>query len=518
MSEEKSQRRVSPQLERALQRLLDEALLYVWLTDISGRTIWASRPWLAFAGRDEAADLVSSWAENVWPGDSTRVLQGLRDAVERRAVFEVEYRIRRSDGEWRHMLLRGVPYEDESGAYAGHVGVNLDLTEERASAARVAAVAEQQRAILDHLSVAIFTVDAEGRYRFVNSAWERQFNHHRDEIVGRTIGDFSPVSVHEAMRRGNAEVLSAPSQPFEYETQLPAADGQRPYLVQKLVIHDADGVTPLICGVATDISRVRQSEEERGDLEARLQRAQKLESLGRMAGGVAHDLNNLLTGVLGKVELALERLPPDSEPARKLHDAQLSAQRAATMARQMLAYTGHAPMRAVSVDPGALVTGMRGLLAGAVHPGVQLSIDIDPAVPRVKGDPTQLAQVVMNLVVNASESLDNPPGTVAVRASRVHVGADHACECVEGTRCPDGDYACVEVSDDGAGMDAEARQRVFEPFLTTRFTGRGLGLSAALGIVRGHGGGIAVEFEPGRGSRFRVFLPELVAPASASPD
>jgi len=159
------------------------------------------------------------------------------------------------------------------------------------------------------------------------------------------------------------------------------------------------------------------------------------------------------------------------------------------------------------------VKGMRKRLAGLLEPNATFSLEIRRDVPLVLGDPSQIEQMLGNVVVNAGEALEGRPGKVAVHLSRAIVDPGHPCEFVTGTHCPDGEYACFEVTDDGVGMDAETRLRIFDPFYTTRFTGRGLGLSAALGIVRAHGGGIALESEPGRGSRFRLMVP--AAPASA---
>jgi two-component system, cell cycle sensor histidine kinase and response regulator CckA len=268
-----------------------------------------------------------------------------------------------------------------------------------------------------------------------------------------------------------------------------------------------------------DIRDRLREEAERERLAARVQHQQKLESLGVLAGGIAHDFNNLLVGILGNVGLAVADLPPASPVHETLRDIEVAAQRAADLTRQMLAYSGRGRFVVERVDLSALVEETTRLLGVAIGRSATLRLDLPSGLAPVEVDVNQMRQIVMNLVTNASDALDDEPGVIAVRTSSVVVegGAE---ECDPGDWCTDqpapGHYVAVEVADTGAGMDADTRARMFDPFFSTKFTGRGLGLAAVLGIVRGHGGAIAVATAPGGGTTVRVLLPAAAGTATTT--
>ena len=242
-------------------------------------------------------------------------------------------------------------------------------------------------------------------------------------------------------------------------------------------------------------------------LEARMLHAQKLESLGVLAGGIAHDFNNLLVGILGNVGLALRELPADAGIEPLLRDVQRAAGRAAELTAQMLAYAGKGRIAVQAVNLNAVVAEIAGLLAAVISKKATLCTDFTEALPDIAGDATQIRQVVMNLITNASDALGERAGTITVRTRTVMADQALLATSYVDERLPEGRYVCLSVADDGVGMDAATRARIFDPFFTTKFTGRGLGLAAVLGILRGHRGAIRVESEPGRGTCFTVLLP-----------
>jgi PAS domain S-box-containing protein len=500
----------------ALSHLAQRGELFTWITDETGIPFWVSPAWLAFAGRDPEKDEFTSWSESTHPDDRERVVAECLAAIRTRRPFTTTYRVRRADGIWRQVLSHGYPFLDEQGTFAGYVGDNHDVTEEHGRLEALRQAEATQQAMLDLMPAVVTVLDAEDRYRFVNRAWEQITGRTREEAIGHmvpeVIGPESGALVIEHNARARAT-----GGPVALELVVESPYGTRFLLTERSPIPDPAGGPPMICGAGTDITELREQEAARQALETRLQQAQKLESLGRMAGGVAHDFNNLLTGVLGNVEVALGELPENSPAAGSVRRIQVAAQRAAALARQMLAYSGHAHMRFEPVDLVATAVAMRELLAGVVDGAARFALETDSETPRVLGDDAHLEQLLMNLVMNASEALGNQPGTVTVRLTRQRIDAEHACECVSGSRCRDGEYACIAVIDDGCGMDADTRRRVFDPFFTTKFAGRGLGLSTVLGVVRAHGGGIAIDSEPGRGSRFRVYLPALGATPATPP-
>ena len=256
--------------------------------------------------------------------------------------------------------------------------------------------------------------------------------------------------------------------------------------------------------------------DERRRSEEQMRNAQKLESLGVLAGGIAHDFNNLLVGVLGNAGLALLELPEDSSARQPIRDIEISAQRAAELTRQMLAYAGRGRFRVEPVDLSSIVEEMSLLLRRVISRQTQLSLRLAGQVPSVVADVTQLRQVVMNLITNASDALGDAAGTVTLETGTVNADRAMLASTYLNEELPPGPYVYLEVSDTGSGMDPATSARIFEPFFTTKFTGRGLGLAAVLGIVRGHKGAISVRSSPGEGTTFRVLLPASTSTVGAA--
>jgi nitrogen-specific signal transduction histidine kinase/CheY-like chemotaxis protein len=251
----------------------------------------------------------------------------------------------------------------------------------------------------------------------------------------------------------------------------------------------------------------QRAERQRQELEAQVLHSQKLESLGVMAGGIAHDFNNLLTGILGNVGLAQMQHEGDGPVRERLDQVERAALRATELTNQMLAYSGRGRSRVEVLDLEAVVRDMVHLLETVLSKKAVLRFELGDDRPILRGDPAQVRQIVMNLLTNASESLGSEAGTITVRTGRIEAGADELAQGYLQEGLAPGPYVMLEVADDGCGMDRETVERIFDPFFTTKFAGRGLGLAAALGIVRAHGGTIRVESEPGAGTCFRVLFP-----------
>jgi two-component system cell cycle sensor histidine kinase/response regulator CckA len=256
---------------------------------------------------------------------------------------------------------------------------------------------------------------------------------------------------------------------------------------------------------------------ERRNLEEQLRHAQKLESLGLLAGGVAHDFNNLLTGILGNASLVLEVVDPDPEVKGMLQDIIRASERAADLTRQLLAYAGKGKFVIEPVNASSLVRDISELLRSSVPRTVELSLHLHPDLPSIEGDASQIQQLVMNLILNAVEATGERPGVVRVTTGTRQVRAGDRVAHFRPDPPPPGVYVSIEVMDDGCGMSDIVKTQIFDPFFTTKFTGRGLGLAAALGIVRGHKGSIGVESSEGSGSSFTVLLPPQGTATSVYP-
>ena len=269
-------------------------------------------------------------------------------------------------------------------------------------------------------------------------------------------------------------------------------------------------------GIFSDITDRKRAEQERLEMERRLLHAQKLESIGVLAGGIAHDFNNILAGIMGYAELLKRSLPP-SEPAQADIDViKNSVQRAADLTRQMLAYSGKGKIVVESVDLSRVVEDTKKMLAISVSKKATLTYDLAADLPMIQADASQMYQVVMNLVINASEALGEQGGLIAVSSNAIRYDVKDRVGMILGEDLPEGLCVCLEIADSGCGMDRETVARIFDPFFTTKFTGRGLGLAAVHGIVRGHKGAIQVLSEPGEGTRFRVLFPARGTARSAA--
>ena len=270
---------------------------------------------------------------------------------------------------------------------------------------------------------------------------------------------------------------------------------------------DDENGPPVSRTIVSDITEHKRIEEEKRNLEHQVQRVQKLESLGVLAGGIAHDFNNLLMVVLGHAEIAVKEIPPTSAIRENLAEITTAAQRAADLSQQMLAYAGRSTFALERVELHELVEKMAHLLQTAIPKTAVLTLHLERGLPPIEADPGQIRQIVMNLVINASEAIGDRSGVITVSVGAARCDEEYLRKTELHDHVAPGMYVHLEVSDTGHGMDAETRSRIFEPFFTTRFTGRGLGLAAVLGIVRSHKGALKVNTEPGKGTTFKVLFP-----------
>jgi PAS domain S-box-containing protein len=270
------------------------------------------------------------------------------------------------------------------------------------------------------------------------------------------------------------------------------------------------GERPVVMVVWRDITERKRAEE------AQL-RTQKLDSLGLLASGIAHDFNNLLTAMMGNLALIRLEVPEDSAATEYLRHLDSAVQKAAHLTRQMLAYSGQGSFTVAPMDLGREVRDMAELLASSVPKGVRLVYEFDENVPTAKADAAQVEQVIMNLVLNAAEAIGDGEGLITLRTSLVNLKEEHLRRDFGGQMLRPGPFVQLEVQDSGAGMSPEVLARIYDPFFSTKKSGRGLGLSALLGIVKAHRGGVLVRSAPGWGTTFSVFFPATSEPLTRPP-
>jgi len=364
--------------------------------------------------------------------------------------------------------------------------------------------------VFEDLPVPIAILDEDGRLRRCNDAYAAFLS-----AFGRAAGllDEGPgVALPEDQRVALARVLTG--QPSEQLMELPsraaageAGDALVAFQHMLVPSFGPDGRVSAIVRVLIDVTDERSAERDRARFQERMLAAQKLESLGLLAGGVAHDFNNLLMSVLGHADLLGKALPVDSVLRRHVSAIEIAAKRASEIAGQMLTYAGRGALQRHDLDLSELVRETAELLRVTIPRGATFELDLSRELPDVHADATQLRQVVLNLITNAAEAQGEAPGVIRLTTAGVardRVDATHAV-----VPLPAGveQFVLVEVRDQGRGMDEATVRRIFDPFFTTKVTGRGLGLSAVLGIVRSHRGAMTVESTPGVGTIMRVLLP-----------
>jgi PAS domain S-box-containing protein len=351
------------------------------------------------------------------------------------------------------------------------------------------------------LSPAAITISTleDGRYLDVNESFVRLIGHPRETLIGHTSLELG-IWANPAQRASLFERLTLGQRVSEEEAIVVTAGGERRQLLLSAEVIELAG-RRCILALFHDVTDRRRTEEA-------LRLAQKMESLGVLAGGIAHDFNNLLAVILGHNALVLSKLPEGSEAHRHVLKAMAAAERAAVLTKQMLAYSGRGHFEIRPTDLNELVRQNVNLLGAALPKNVSLEGHYDETIPPLAADAGQIQQVVMNLIMNASEALAAQTGRVVVSTGvRDLRPGDLSVRQPTGDALPPGRYVTLEVKDDGAGMDEALLSRIFEPFFTTKSTGRGLGLAATQGIVRGHRGGLRVVSAPGAGTTFTLLFP-----------
>ncbi len=432
-----------------------------------------------------------------------------------RALTVNENQVISKSGEKLLVEWHGRPSFKADGSLDYFFGVGINITERKAAEIALKRSEELSRRILENVSGGIVLVSSAGAILKANSEAQRFLGLNYVELQQLYVSDFSTKTVRE-------DGSACPIEEYPVSLALKTGQPQPPVTigVQKpdgsinwgifSAVPLADPVTGEPSGVVVtfvDITQRKREERERLALERKLLEAQKLESLGILAGGIAHDFNNLLAAILGNANLLSMQLAANSPLRPYLKSIEDSTQTAARLCTQMLAYSGRGRTLVQAVSLNAVIEEMISLLAIFVGERTEMKFELSETLPPVVADSTQLRQVLLNLVMNASEAIGENPGSIRIctgvtSADRAYLSQSHASP-----EMPAGEYAYIDVIDSGCGMDATMVPRIFDPFFTTKFSGRGLGLAAVLGIVRSHKGTIKVDSLPGRGSTFRVLLP-----------
>ncbi len=491
--------------EARFRHLADSAPIMIWTAGPDRQVDYMSRACFDFTGRGEEI-LGQGWTELIHPGDLARVLEDYARCFEQPGLSTLRYRLRHRSGEYRWVVEYSTPRLDDQGGFRGLVGTVIDIHETALAQQAIERSEARLRELLDAVSAAVWVSDGASAL-FVNAEMERLTGYSRDELMASgflasliAAEDIPVMLRHFERRRAGLEQVS------RFTIRITTRSGELRHLRVAASPFQFDGRDATILS-ALDTTDLVRAEEERRRLDLQMQQTQKLESLGVLAGGIAHDFNNLLVAILGNAGLALMELPPESPARQTVLAIETAAQRAAELTRQMLAYSGKGRFVIERLNLSRIVEEMAHLLEVSVSKRAVLKYRFAPDLPAIEGDATQLRQVIMNLITNASDAIGDRSGVISIATGLMYADAAYLRTAYMDDGLPEGDYVYLEVADTGIGMDPETAARIFDPFFTTKFTGRGLGLAAVLGIVRGHRGAIKLYTEPGRGTTFKILFP-----------
>ncbi|MCB9640719.1 MAG: PAS domain S-box protein [Myxococcales bacterium] len=429
--------------------------------------------------------------------------------------FSLEKRYVRKDGSSVWVSLTLSPIWGNDGIIQQHVATVQDITQNKEAREELFRTTTLLHNLLDSSPDMIFVKDKELRTILCNPSFAAAIGKEPYELLGKTDiengwgEDFVYGNPEKGLRgyhHEDREVLEGAT--IHNPRDLALVDGEEHVFdTKKFPLRVRDGEVVGVIGISRDVTERENEEKRRQELERQVQHAQKLESLGVLAGGIAHDFNNLLTGILGYSDLALNSIPQGTTVCGYLEEVVKGARQAAALTQQMLAYSGKGRFLVKSLDLSHLVEDMGRFLEISISKKCVLRYEFLPGLPAIDADASQIRQVVMNLVINASEAIGDKSGVIAISTGIMFCDKPYLSETYLDEDLPEGPYVYIEVSDNGSGMTPTTQAKIFDPFFTTKFTGRGLGLAAVLGIVRGHKGAIKVYSEPSRGTTIKVLFP-----------
>jgi PAS domain S-box-containing protein len=490
-------------LARAQAAALEATATAIVVTDARARIEWVNAAFTRLTGYTAAEAIGLPHAVLRADPHEAGPYAAMWEAVTGGHEWHGELVSRRKDGSTYHEEVTVAPVRDDAGAIVRFVATKQDITARKEAEAALRASDERFRTLVDNLDAVLYSTDVEGRIVFANRAVEH-FGYRRDDIVGRSSFDLVYAEDREEVRRSRAAhlaVATPATPPMTRELRLADASGKPRFvrLTSRALFRDDHLVG--LTNVLVDTTEQHEAEEK-------LRASQKMEAVGRLAGGVAHDFNNLLSVIGSYTDLAIEALGPEDPVRGDLEEVRRAATRAEQLTRQLLAFSRRQVLQPKATSLAELARGLEKMLGRLIGEDVQLVLELDEGAALTLADPGQLEQVVMNLVVNARDAMPDG-GRVTIATREADVGPRRAAALGLSA----GRYVELAVADTGAGMDAATRARIFEPFFTTKGLGKGtgLGLSTVYGIVAQSGGGIEVESAPGRGTTFRVLLPRHLA-------
>lgn len=489
--------------EEKCRLLAERAADGIWYLDRHFRTVYVNPAMQAMLGYSSKEMIGRSWYDF-----------GDREWVERAGELETsrekgisephESLLIHKDGRKVLVRISTALLYDRDGGFSGAIGIVSGVTERKQVTENYREEHEWLEHILNITGTRIDVVDGDFNLHFVDKAWQKVYG----APAGRKCYEYFNGLSEPCPGCGIPHAL-ATKEMVVTEEVLPK-ENNRVVEVHIIPFQNATGQW-LVAEFNVDVTERKKLETERREFETRMQQTQRLESLGVLAGGIAHDFNNILMAIMGHAELAVNAISPLSPGREHFSEIMTASKRAADLCAQMLAYAGKSRIEKRSLVLGDLVEETLHLLKTSISKKAILNLNLERSLPCISGDPSQIRQILMNLVINASEAIGKRSGTIALSTGAMDCSEQYLADGYIVAPGQPGTYVYIEVSDTGCGMGKETIQRIFEPFFTTKFTGRGVGLAALLGIVKAHEGALRVYSEPGKGSTFKVLFPAIDA-------
>lgn len=493
--------------EQRLRTILNTEPECVKVLSLKGEIIDINPAGLRFLEADSVAQVAGHTAESILlPEFVDGFNRAIHSVIGGNAV-EMEYVITGLKGTPRRLGMQAVPLRNSEGEIDSILAVSRDMTEKRATEEALRESEARYRNLFENNPYPMWVYDVETlRFLAVNESAVNHYGYSRDEFRSMKITDIRPIDDQEEVLRMARENAKAENAHHTWRHMKKSGE----------VIHVEVTSHPLAFEgtqarlvLAHDISERKAAEDKLRASEEQLRQVQKLESIGTLAGGMAHDFNNMLTAINGYSDLILRKIGPDDPLRKNVNEIRKAGERSAELTRQLLAFSRRQIMQPQLLSLNDIIAETTGMMQRLIGKGIEIKTNLEPELANIEADPGQLSQVLVNLVINARDAMPEG-GVINIETANVLLDAEYASRHIDVTP---GDYAMLSVSDNGIGMDEATRKRVFEPFFTTKAVGQGtgLGLSTAYGIVKQSGGTIWVYSEPEVGTTFKIFMPRTTA-------
>lgn len=487
--------------ESRFRTMADTAPVMIWMAGCDKLCNYFNAKWLEFTGRSLEQEVGNGWIEGVHPDDREKCFSIYDSAFDARQGFWIEYRLLDRNGFYRWILDKGTPRFNSDRSFAGYIGSCIDITERKQAEEKII----QQATLLDVTTDAILLRSLSGEILYCNKSAEKMYGWTAQEALGKPANELLYKEISQELSEALQEITR--SGVWEGELKKITKQGRDIIVASRwTLVRDEAGNPKSILSVDTDITEKKQ-------LESQFLRAQRLESLGTLASGIAHDLNNMLTPILAIAQLLPLKLRDVDETSREmLTMLEANAKRGAQLVKQVLSFARGDEGKRTLVQVKYLLKDIEQFAKGTFPKSITIKRNLPQYLWTVSADATQLHQVLMNLVVNARDAMVDG-GTLTIEAQNKFVDRSYAKMNIDAKV---GSYVVVTIGDTGIGISEQIIDRIFDPFFTTKEVGKGtgLGLSTVLSIIKNHGGFIEVSSQKSKGSQFKVYLPTIEGNAS----